>query len=191
MTEQFVSLKKRIQAVNARILGIERRYGKNSRIVKRIYHYLNLAQGTDNLTRYRLPKKNASLREIAKFERGLSKTEGSAYLTKEGRDAILQKAKDTFIANMRDMQYEGTDAELEQLLDTYISIKDIVNEGGSGWSNQVIDAIDDATRSGLSPKQLIRLAQDYQNMARSDVTLDIEFYDYIRDMAKQNGNDIL
>ena len=44
MTAQFVFLKKRIQSVNARILGLERRYGKDSRIVKRIYHYLNLAK---------------------------------------------------------------------------------------------------------------------------------------------------
>lgn len=183
MTAQFTSLKKRIQSVNARILGLERRYGKDSRIVKRIYHYLNLAQGTDNLTRYRLPKADTSLRDIAKFERGLAKAENSAYLTKEGRAAILQKAKDTFGANMREMGYDASDAELEQLLDSYVSIKDIVYEGGSGWSSQVIDAMYDAMRYGLSSKQLIQLAKDYQQMTTdANVSLNLEFYDYIRDM---------
>lgn len=178
----FVSLKSRIQKVNARILGLERRYGKDSKIVKRVYSYLNLAQGTDNLTRYRMPKANASLRSIAKFERGLAKTESSAYITKEGRAGILKKAKETFISNQRDLGSDLSDAQLEQLLDSYIQIKDIVNEGGSGWSSQVIDALEEALKSDLSKEDLIELAERYQDLSTSGDGIDYSFYDYIRDM---------
>lgn len=189
MSSGFESLVKRVQKVNARILGIEKRYGKDSKIVKRVYHYLNLAQGTDNLTRYRTPPKGASLQYIAKFERALSKTENSAYLTKEGRANILNKARETFVKNMQytdsmmplDYMRNYTDAELETLYDTFLSIKDIVNAESDGWSGLVINAIDDAMASGMSSKDIIQLTQEYQKMTVSSTGVDYSLYDFIRD----------
>lgn len=184
----FESLTSRVQAVNARILGIEKRYGKDSKIVKRVYHYLNLAQGTENLTRYRTPKKGASLQYIAKFERALSKTENSAYLTAEGRKAILDKARETFVSKKQyadkmlktEERRNYTDAELETLFDTFLSVKDIVNAEADGWSDLVISALDDASREGMSQQNMINLAEEYQALSKSKEGVGYSLYDYIR-----------
>lgn len=182
----FVKLTTRVKRINAQILAAERRYGKDSKIVKRIYHYLNLAQGTEGLTRYRTPKGNVSLQQIAKFDRALARAENSAYLSKAGREEMQRRARETFIGHLQEEEKYAnvSDKELANLYDAFLSVKGAVDEITKQDSNQVVSDIAIAMAKGLSKKQVVNLAKKYEKKRKNPNGIDYTLADYIRSLGK-------
>lgn len=187
----FIKLTTRIRRVNAQILAAERKYGKDSKIVQRVYHYLNLGQGTEGLTRYRTPKGDASLAQLAKLDRALTAAENSAYLSKEGRKKILENARATFSSSLDDYGYDLSEKEVVNLYDTFLSVKNVASEITSRESWQVIDEITEAMQDeGLTKRQIVNIAKDYYNVElRKQGGTDLTLADYIRLKGRQNDEE--
>lgn len=94
-------IKKRIKSINARITTVQRVYGSNSNIYKKISGTVKRAGGEKG--RFRTSMFTGSLRDLSRAENALRVIEHSQYLTKEGRKQIGDKARETFAANNRDM----------------------------------------------------------------------------------------
>lgn len=97
--EQDIS--KRVKSINARITTVQRMYGSDSDIYKRITSTVKRAGGEKG--RFRTSMFTGSLRDLSRAERALTTIEHSKYLTKAGRAQIGDEARQTFALNHSDV----------------------------------------------------------------------------------------
>lgn len=162
------NLESRIRSVNARILNTEKRYGKDSQIVQRIYSTINKIYGTEGKTRYSIPKGELSLRELNKIERGVALVEESRYTSKAGREYLRNASMKSFANN--NMHSKFTDVEIEKLYDMFEHNTDwqkLREIAGSGFSELTLDAISRAIHSDSDDKSPSELVNDYFDYSRS------------------------
>lgn len=95
---------KRIKSINARITTVQRLYGGDSDIYKRIVSTVKRAGGEKG--RFRKSMFLGSLRDLSRAERALITIENSKYLTKAGRAQIGEEARRTFVVHNADMSSE-------------------------------------------------------------------------------------
>lgn len=91
-------LKADIKKVNAQILGLERQYGKNGYITKKVYATISSVYGGENRTRFSFPA-NPSLRDLNKISRAIERVSSSAYINKKSREELDKRIKESFISN--------------------------------------------------------------------------------------------
>lgn len=104
---------KRIRSINAKITTVQRLYGSNSDIYKRIESTVKRAGGEKG--RFRKKMFTGSLRDLSRAERALTTIEHSKYLTKAGRAQIGDKARQTFAINNPDI----SDTVITQMYDIF------------------------------------------------------------------------
>lgn len=176
-------LKKRIYSANAKILNAEKRYGKDSGIVKRAYSTIEMIYGK-GVTRYRMPKSD-SLRELSKIDRALSLVERSKYMSKAGRKEIREKSMMKFISKGYDP------VTIEKLFDIFENNTDwdrIRELAGRGKSELVVNAIDNYLTEGAETADVDEIISQYMERLKDGTDEDfIEyFYDvqHVQDRAK-------
>lgn len=172
----MANFKRRIQSANAKILNLERRYGKDSQIVQRAYHTLNKAQGTKDLTRYRMPK-NANTRTYAKLDRGLSLIENSKYTSKKGREEIRQKGIDSFLES-----HGGSYVEAEKLFDYFensINWDRLRELGGEYGSDFYVDAVQRQQAAGLDNSAIDKLTLSWLRKNGLKYERKEEYWEYV------------
>lgn len=104
---------KRIRSINARITTVQRIYGSDSDIYKRITSTVKRAGGENG--RFRKKMFTGSLRDLSRAERALITVENSKYLTKAGRAQIGEEARRTFATNNSDV----SDATITNMYDLF------------------------------------------------------------------------
>lgn len=92
----MTDLARRIKSINARITTVQRIYGKESSIFKRIQKTISKAGGNARFTKKMF---SGDLRQMNRAYRALEAVESSQYLTKEGRKRIGERARETFLTN--------------------------------------------------------------------------------------------
>lgn len=149
--------KKLVRVVNAQILNAEKRYGKESRIVKNIYATIKKATGEDT-HRFRVSSLNTeSTRDMNNFVAGLSKVHNSAYLSKSGRSRIADKARETFINNHDNLEHG------EKSLDKYIRLKEKLGDiAKSNIDRDMYDSVEDYKQA------VADLKRQYEDMLQSE-----------------------
>lgn len=105
-------IKTDIKRVNAQITTIQRIYGADSTIYKRIVSTIQKAGGN---TRFSSKMFTGSMRQIAKAENALQAISSSSYMTKEGRANIGDKARRSFAKNFDDYD----DVVLQKMFDVF------------------------------------------------------------------------
>lgn len=106
-------IKKRIKSINARITTVQRLYGSNSNVYKKISNTVKRAGGEKG--RFRTAMFTGSLRDLSRAENALRVIEHSAYLSKEGRAQIGEKARETFALHNSDK----SDITLSRMYDIF------------------------------------------------------------------------
>lgn len=106
-------ISRRIKTINARITTVQRLYGGDSDIYKRIKSTIKRA-GSDT-GRFKKSMFTGSLRDLSRAERALTTIENSKYLTKVGRAQIGNEARTTFALNHSDM----SDATITRMYDIF------------------------------------------------------------------------
>lgn len=106
-------ISKRIRSINARILTVQRIYGKDSSIYKRVTSTVKRAGGANG--RFTKSMFTGSLRDLSRAERALITVENSKYLTKAGRAQIGEQARQTFAMNHSDV----SDATITKMYDIF------------------------------------------------------------------------
>lgn len=176
--------KRELARVNARILNAEKRYGKDSAIVQRVYDTINRLYGTEGKTRYTLLPRDATFREKAKIQRGIEMVEQSPYFSKEGRQKMKEKSMQTFAKG-----HNYSDAQIEKLYDFFqqsVNWDKIKELAGEGYSEQVIDAIMNALDDdgSISTNDIDNMFDDFIRLPddnRADA-----FVDFINNYASGN-----
>lgn len=178
-------LKKRIYSANAKILNAEKRYGKDSGIVKRAYSTIEMIYGK-GVTRYRMPKSD-SLRELTKIDRALSLVERSKYMSAAGRKEIREKSMSKFV----DKGYDPV--TIEKLFDIFENNTDwdkIRELAGRGKSELVVNAIDNYLVQSAETADVDEIISQYMKKLKAGTDEDfIEyFYDvqFTQDKAKDD-----
>lgn len=154
----MTDLSKRIRSINAKILNAEKRLGKDNRVVQYVYKTIEQSTGKKGATRFSMPKDSKSLRTLSKLDRGLKQIESSKWLSKKGREEIVEKARESFSLSHE----EYTDKEVEEFYwffkqDIYSKLREV----SLGQSEFVIDAIGDMRRQGISKKRVVEIMKDY------------------------------
>lgn len=106
-------ISKRIKSINAKITTVQRVYGSESDIYKRITSTVKRAGGDKG--RFRKSMFTGSLRDLSRAERALITIEHSKYLTKAGRAQIGEDARRTFALNHSDV----SDATITKMYDIF------------------------------------------------------------------------
>lgn len=132
-------LTKRIRSINAKITTVQRIYGKDSQIFKRIMSVISKAS-SENATRFKKKMFTGSLRDLSRAENALRTIENNQYLTKEGRKRMGEKARKTFFINREAEGYdENVIVQMYDLFQQSDKIGKLVEAGLS--SNQLVDEI--------------------------------------------------
>lgn len=161
-------LKKRIKSANAKILNMERKYGKDSKVVKRVYATLRNIYGEDR-TRYRFPTKEESLRNLNKIDRGVQLIEKSLYASKAGRKELRKKIEKSF----GESHEQFSDKEVADLFYIFEHSTDwdkIREMAGVGNSDLTLDAINRAIEMKYSRKEVMKMMRDYRAALKGDGT---------------------
>lgn len=139
MSNYNEELTKRIRSVNARITTIQRIYGKDSQIYKRIMSVISKAS-SEKVTRFKKKMFTGSLRDLSRAENALRTVENNQYLTKEGRKRIGEKARETFFINREAEGYdENVIVQMYDLFQQSDKIGKLVEAGLS--SSQLVDEL--------------------------------------------------
>lgn len=104
---------RRIKSINARITTVERIYGSDSDIYKRISSTVKRAGGDKG--RFKKAMFTGTLRDLSRAERAITTVENSKYLTKAGRAQIGEEARKTFAMNNPDV----SDATITKMYDIF------------------------------------------------------------------------
>lgn len=130
----------RIKRINAQITTVQRIFGSDSQIYRRIVSTIQKAGGKTRFTKKMFVTND--LRQLSKAERALTTIEHSQYLTKAGRAEIGRKARETFAVNHSDY----SDKTITQLYDIFKNSSQYkkVGELFSGSSEVLLDAIAEA-----------------------------------------------
>lgn len=136
-------LAKRLRTINAQITTVERIYGRDSHIYKRILSTISKAGGKG--TRFTKKMFTGSLRDTAKATNALSAVENSQYLTKEGRRRIGEKARDTFFKNRSSEGYD--EATITLMYDIFKNSKNFskfkeINVSSSAFIDAIMEAFE-------------------------------------------------
>lgn len=141
-------LKKRLRQVNARITTVERIYGVDSSIYKRIVSTIQKAGGNK---RFSAKMFSGDLRSLSKAERALSTVENSKYLTKEGRKQIGERARETFYQSHANF----SDTTISKMFDVFQNSSFIGRIFDMFASEVFVDAIMDALEDDADEKELV------------------------------------
>lgn len=204
-----VDLVKRTRSVNAMLLNVQKRYGKDSHISQRMRKTVEKVMGQGK-TRFSTSKlNNASLREISNFDTALSFIENSAYSTKAGRQRMEEQARITFIENNPSLDVSGYDKMIafKQEMDKYLrSVKAsdekrynklVATVAGNIYADSfnLIDELSD--NEDIKPQELVQYSKEYIEYL-NDNTIDndskIHFFEYIRDKiaeSEESDNDTM
>lgn len=143
-------LTRRIRSINARITVVQRIYGKESSIYKRVEKLIKLAGGN---TRFSSKMFEGGLRQIAKAYNTLETIENNPYLSKKGREEIGNKARSTFAAN----HSEFDSSTLEKMFDVFSNSSfNKLSEIFEGYSDVLVDEIMNALEENgdISSKEI-------------------------------------
>lgn len=133
-------LKSRIKSVNARITTVQKIYGKESGIFKRIISTIQKAGGN---TRFKYSMFTGNLRQLNKAYNALNTIESSAYLTKEGRKKIGDEARKTFGVN-----HSGySDITLSRIFDvfknsSFARFNELYNQSSELFVDEIMNALE-------------------------------------------------
>lgn len=201
------SINKRVQSVNAMVQNAERRYGKDSQIVKRMHYTIERAIGREGATRFSYIKDNATLRDINRYDRGLALIENSAYATEEGRKAVRERAYNSFLANNPRYGDKGeriynyfekssewdklralTESDVEKMYDTFensIDWQNLFDKAGIYSSAQELDAISRLMDVGLTNRTIDRLTRNWLKVQGLENHPDaqLDFVEYVNKYA--------
>lgn len=162
-----------IRKVNAQILNTEKRYGKDSQIVKRIYNTINLAYGTEGKTRFTKSTDGYSFKQITLIQRAIDTVSNSAYTSQAGRKRMKENWKSSFLED----KPHWNDKDAEKLLDFFENSVDwnrIRELAGRGYSGQIVEALHELDEYELT--QIDELFRTYINSSYKD---DYTFNDII------------
>lgn len=201
------SINKRVQSVNAMVQNAERRYGKDSQIVKRMYNTIEKATGKEDAVRFSYIKDNTTLHDINKYDRGLALIENSAYATEEGRKRVREKAFNSFLSNNQRYVDKGeriydyfekssewdklralSEPEVEKMYDKFensIDWQNLHDKAGVYSSAQELDAISRLMDVGLTNKTIDRLTRNWLRVQGMENHPDsqLDFSDYVNKYA--------
>lgn len=197
-------LVRRTRSVNAMLLNVEKRYGKDSHISQRMRKTVEKVMG-QGATRFSTSKlKNAGLREISNFDTALSFIENSAYSTKAGRARMEEQARQTFIENNPQLGVSGYDQYInfKMEIDRYLkSVKAsdetrydklVATVKGNIYrdSFNVIDELSD--NEEVTPQEVLQYSHDYISYL-NDTSIDndskIPFFEYLRDRISKSEDE--
>lgn len=186
----WVDVKQRMRRANALILNAEKRYGKDSAIVKSIYKSVSGAYGVEYSTnkkgdviaakrRFTALPDNVKLIDIAKIDRALKRIELSDSLTKEGRQRTYEKSKMTWIERNLDKN--------SGIFDQFIYAKDMLGSLIYGESSQIIDELANMPES-LNNRDFKKIVKEYSQLATTGEDFP-RFFDFLHDRGEEIVND--
>lgn len=164
-----------LRSINARILNTEKRYGKDSQIVKRIYDTINKAYKSEGMTRFRT--KDVSFREFTTISQAYDIIYNSAYTSKEGRAKLQLKIKESFKVN----HLKWNDREIEMIQDFFKNnvawdkIRELV---GQAYSGQVVENI----KNSLNNNEEKEVDNLMSSLLNGDISIS-EFNDSLMDIS--------
>lgn len=189
----WVDLKQRIRRANALVLNAERRYGKDSDIVKSIYKSISNAYGVDFKTdnkgvvtsakkRFTTPPDGAKLIDIAKVDRALRRVELSKSLSEQGRKETYEKSKMTWIERNLDKN--------ANIFDQFIYAKETLGSLIYGESSQIIDELSEMPES-LTNRDFRKIVKEYNQLMQDGENSEDQprFFDFLHDRGEQIVND--
>lgn len=173
-----------IRVLNGKILYAERRYGKESQIVQRIYSTIRHAYGNEQQTRFRkINYTDESLRDINIKTSAFNVVRNSAYLSKKGREGIYTKALEKFKNNNLDKYDEG---RIEELYDIYVNtIKPTLKERVERYSDIIIDLTDYALNQNLTDNDMGAIADKYIKYTKRAKKSPMDFPKYFQREIKK------
>ena len=134
--------KKKYYSLNAKILNLERRYGKESQIVQRVYRTIGRAYGVESKSRFS-DINTLTGKDREKVYKAFEAVSQSEYMSAEGRARIRERAKRAFA------QYHAKYKDNERLEQVFDYFKNSQNWGrirelaGEEKSDIVLDEIMD------------------------------------------------
>ncbi len=134
--------KKKYYALNAKILNLERRYGKDSQIVQRVYHTIGRAYGVKSKSRFSSIS-DLTGKEKQKVYKAFEAISQSEYMSAEGRARIRERAKSSF--GKYHVKYNAEE-KLEMVFDYFKNSQNwgrIRELAGEEQSDKVLDWIMD------------------------------------------------
>lgn len=162
-----------INKVNAQILNTEKRYGKDSQIVKRIYNTINLAYGSEGKTRFTKSAEGYSFRQITLIQNAIDTVSNSAYTSNKGRKRMRENWSKSFQSD----RPHWNDKDTEKILDFFENSVDwnrIRELAGRGYSGQIVENLRELSKKDL--EQIDELFSVYINSSYKD---DYTFNDLI------------
>lgn len=179
--------KRDIARVNAQILNAEKRYGKDSVIVKRVYSTINKAQGTEGKTRFSLPSQDATFKDKAILQRAVDTVINSKYMSARGRREMVEKSKSKFMEN----HSYYSEAQIEKLYDFFENSADfdkMKELAGEGYSEQIVTSLERVIDSDVFMTQ--SAIDDLFNLylKADDETRDNMFYETLDRLSR--GDDL-
>lgn len=160
-------IKKRIKSINARITTVQRVYGSESNIYRKISGTVKRAGGEKG--RFRTSMFTGSLRDLSRAENALRVIEHSKYLTKEGRKQIGDTARATFAANNSDR----SDVTITRMYDIFQNSGMLSRLFEIYSSDTIVDSIMDALEREKEDSDYI----DYVKGAIDYIGIHMEDYD--------------
>lgn len=162
-----------IKRVNAQITTVQRIYGADSSIYKRIVSTIQKAGGG---TRFSSKMFTGNMRQIAKAQNALKAVSSSDYLTKEGRMKIGAKARRTFAKNfdefddvtIQKMFDVFKNSSINKLLEVYHSVSDFLVDA-------VLQSMEDDPKMSTEEVEgkinaLVRNLSYFEGFSESDIT---------------------
>lgn len=183
----WVDFKKRIRSVNAKLTVAERIYGKDSKLMKSVYKSLENAYGTaeGGKRRFSAPRSGWSLQEVAKIDRALQRIEVSPFFSKEGRKAMGERAKRSWIERNPDHDVRS--------YDFFIKAKQELGGLIYATSSQIIETLEQSDYR-LSKKEFNKIVESYKNDLNNDIFIkrgedNPQFFEYLYDKIKELEHD--
>lgn len=85
-----------LRSINAKILNVERIYGKDSKITQRIYETINRAYKTQGMTRFRKLNRTASFSDEIRIINAYEHIINSPFTSQEGRRQMAENWRTSF-----------------------------------------------------------------------------------------------
>lgn len=178
--------KRELARVNAQILNAEKRYGKESAILQRVYDTINKAYGTEGRTRFKMPSSDATFKEKTIIDRAMDTVLVSKYMSAAGRREMIRKSKESFSKS-----HDYSDAQVEKLYDFFENSADLERMkelAGEAYSEQLVDAIMSAIDydENITPDVIDNLFELY--LKADDNSRDENFFDILNRLS--GGEDL-
>lgn len=171
----------RVRSINARLIATEKKYGKDSQIMQRIYSTINMAQGTTGKTRFSTKYYGDTFKQRAIFEQAISKVESSYYTSARGRAELSQKIFSSFQKSHSDWSAERID-KLFDFFEYGADMGRMRELAGEGYSEQLVDSISLAKESDISNKEIADLFDTF--MRASDEDRPNQFFDFLNSVSQ-------